>query len=346
MKKVIFSLFVLVFAVATLLTSCAGEGNGLASASFSISNNRTRTVSSGDEYVKVTKYTFTLTSTSTFSDIKESSTTADIYTFDFAKNDSEKYTISGIVPGTYSVKVDAKTSNDTIVATKTISHSFYRGVNSDVTLSLDELTGSQYVEITYNWTPSSYKYTQYFTLTITDENNDTTKVEDTYITRGDGTATYKATLPAGSYIFTARLRNKNATGQIQNGNVEVIRTTNSTDTLKETINFNDSNPGSTVINLTSNISEPIEGTLSAEKEGSTAKLSVTFSSLPDGITANDIKIQWYSEDYYLTETAAGVTSYSFDTSYAYNSYSKYTAVMICTKDGSMGSCSIVYDFLN
>lgn len=346
MKKVIFSLFVLVFVVATLLTSCAGEGNGLASASFSISNNRTRTVSSGDEYVKVTNYTFTLTSTSTFSDKKESTTTADTYTFDFTKNDSEKYTISGIVPGTYKVTVDAKTSNSTIVATKTISHSFYRGVNSDVTLSLDELSGSQYVEITYNWTPSSYKYTQYFTLTITDENNNTTKVDDTYITRGDGTATYKATLAAGSYIFTARLRNKDATGQIQNGYVEVIRTTNSTDTLKETINFNDSKPVSGVMTLTSNISAPIEGTLSAVKEGSTAKLSVNYDLLPDGISASDIKIQWYEEDYFMSETAAGVTTYSFDASSTYSAYSRFTAVMICTKDGSMGSCSIVYDFKN
>ncbi len=337
MKKVIFSLFVLVFAVATLLTSCAGEGNGLASASFSISNNRTRTVSSGDEYVKVTKYTFTLTSTSA----------ADVtYTFDFTKNDSEKYTISSIVPGTYKVKVDAKTSNDTIVATKTISHSFYRGVNSDVTISLEELTGSQYVEITYNWTASSYSTTPYFTLDITDENNTTTTVSDTNLTIGTGTATYKATLPAGSYIFTARLRMKSIKGTPYIGHVEVIRATNSTDTLKETITFNDSVALTGGMNLTSNVSAPIEGTLSAVKEGSTAKLNVNYDLLPDGITADDIKIQWYEEDYFMNETAAGVTTYSFDASSVYSSYSRFTAVMICTKDGSMGSCSIVYDFLN
>ncbi len=339
MKKVIFSLFVLVFAVATLLTSCAGEGNGLASASFSISNNRTRTVSSGDEYVKVTKYTFTLTSTSTADDT---------YTFDFTKNDSEKYTISGIVPGKYNVKVDAKTSNDTIVATKTISsHSFYRGVNNDVTISLDELAGSQKVEITYNWTPSSYPTTPYFTLAITDEDNKTTKVDDTYITRGDGTATYKATLPAGSYIFTAGLKRKSANGSPYIGHVEVIRTTNSSETLKETINFNDSKPLNGGLTLTSDISAPIEGTLSAVKDGSSATLSVTYTYLPDGITANDIKIQWYAEDYFITETAAGVTTHTFVIEdYVDNADGRLTAVMICTKNGSMGACSIVKDLLN
>ncbi len=346
MKKSIFSLFVLIFVFAILLTSCEGESNGLASASFSISNNRTRTVSSGDEYVKVTSYTFTLTGTSTFSDKKDSSAEKDVYTFNFTKNDEEKYTITGIVPGTYTIQVDAKSSNNTIVATKSLSHSFYRGVNKDITVSLDALTGSQYVEITYNWTPSSYSGTPYFTLSITDESMNTTKVEDTYITRGTGTATYKNTLPAGSYIFTARLRNKKATGTIFIGHVEVIRTTNSNDSLIKTISFGDTTPVSNTITINSAISAPIEGTLNAVKEGSTAKLSVSYSSLPDGITAENIKIQWYEEDYMLGETDEGVTSYSFNAASAYSSDSRYTAVMICTKTGSMGSCSKVYDFLN
>lgn len=343
MKKIIIKSIALMLLALVLFTSCESGSDELATISFSINTDRARTVSSGAENVKITQYVFTLTTTK--KDSSSDKEEAETSTFTFPKSSDGVYTISGIMPGQYNIKVEGKTSNNTVIAQDSLDYFFVRGVNSTITLSLSSLIGSQVVELTYSWTPSSYKTNPVFTLQVVDQNRNNVTIAADSITQGEGTATFRQSLPAGSYIFIARLCKTATSLIIYNGHTEVIRTTNSNTVLSQSFSFNDASTVTNSVSINSSISEPITATLNGTVSGDNAVLSVTYSDLPDGITKDDIYVMWYEEDYLLKATEKGAVQYSFAKKTALGKC-RYTAVMICDKIGAMGSASAIFNFIN
>ncbi len=324
MKKRIFRLTLLLLAAMTLFVSCQEEAlPDTADIRFSISNERARTISSGENRTKISKYRFTL------------SDTAD-YTFTFDRNSSGIYLVSGVAPGAYNVKVEALTTDGTLVSEGSARHFFVRGNNS-FSVTLSSLLGSQAFKLTFLWKPSAYQTTPEFTLTLTDQSGNNVAVASGELTidTTTGKAVLEKTLEAGSYLINAKLH-KGTTVYI--GYTEVVRITNGGDTLTAEVDFKSGGAVNNNATIVSNVDVPIAGTISASIN-SDGKIvaELTITDLPEGVAEKDITITWYNEHYKLSSTTKTASFYGMP------GLTQITAVMTCAKTGAMGSASIYFN---
>ncbi len=314
--------------LATLLISCSdGSGDGLAYAVLSITNDRARTISTGNESVEITKYVVKLTPISL----------ADSYEFTFEKNSTGTYSIDGVIPGEYSVLVEAKTQNDTIVSQGSTTHRFTRGEKKTFSVTLNTLYGNQDTTITYTWDTNIYSADADFQLKITDEKGNVVST-DGCISKSNGKAVFQKNLAAGSYLFVASLY-EGIFSVI--GYTEVVRVTNGP-ALSHTIDLSalGASAGINTASIdSSSLYVPLTGTLELYKVGTYAGAKLTLTNLPEGITENDVTITWYVEDFVNDGPKKGMTTTTFTVG---TGVSIVTAVMQCEKTGSMGSVTGFY----
>ncbi len=324
MKKRIFRLTVLFIVSVALFVSCSEKAlPETADIRFSISNDRARTISPGENRIRITKYRFTL------------SGTAD-YSFVYDRNSTGIYIISGVIPGIYTVRVEALTADGTVVSEGNASHFFERGTNS-FSITLSTLLGSQDLKLTFLWNTSSYKTTPEFSLTLIDEsgNNVTIASGELTIDTATGRAVLEKSLAAGSYIVTAKLHNGT---KVYIGYTDVVRLTNGGSTLESEIDFKSGGAVENSASIISNIDVPIEGTISASLDDKKRIVAVlTITSMPDGVTEDDITVTWYNEHYKLSDTAKTAVFYGMP------GLTQITAVMKCSKTGAMGSAVLYYN---
>lgn len=337
MKRRIFNLVLLALTVLLVLASCSTEGDKLLTVRFSIVNDRARTISSGNATMAITKYTFTLSPTGrSGNDIVQT----------FEKKDSGTYDIPDITPGSYKVKVQGKTDDDEVIAEASKDYFIERNtVGTDsvmVELVLTELTGKQNVNIVYKWDVTSYNASMTLKLTVRKQEASESTTPALSINSTQGTATYTAELDAGSYIFIAELINS-STNKTVLGHTDVIRVTNSTSTLSQTISIDGADITTLKSSVIEKVSSPIEGTITITKntEGQRSyTVSLQITKKPDGVEDKDIKVNWYNEEKQInggqttnpTETLKQVTPY--------RGYTQITAVMWCDDiPGSMGAAT-------
>lgn len=330
MKKRNLFLIAISIIIVSLFVSCSadGDGDGLAYAVLSITNDRARTISSGNDSLEITKYYVKLSPTSLDKE----------YEFTFDKNDSGTYNISGVIPGSYNVEVEARTKNNTVVSKGSTSHRFTRGALKTFSVTLNTLYGSQDTTITYTWNTDVYSADAKLKLIITDEKGNSVST-DNCITSSSGQAVFKKNLPAGSYIFISKLYEGD---YIVLGYTDVVRVTNGS-ALTHTINLTSFGAASGVNTASINSSDlyvPLTGTLDLYAVKTYAGATLTLTNLPDGITADDVMISWYVEDMLVTtDSGKGKTTATFQ---PMGPTTIVTAVMQCSKIGSMGSVTGVY----
>ncbi len=331
MKKRNLFLIAITIIIASLFVSCSadGGGDGLAYAVLSITNDRARTISSGNDSVEITKYYVKLT--------PEKLTKTYEMTFD--KNESGTYEIEGVIPGDYTVLVEAKTKDDTKVSEGTTTHRFTRGDGrTTFAVTLNTLYGNQDTTITYTWDTNIYSASATLELAIKDEKGNAVTTTG-YLTNSSGKAVFTKNLAAGSYLFVASLKEGEYTVL---GYTEVVRVTNGS-ALTHTINLTSFGVSSEVNTASINSSSlyvPLTGTLRFYDDEGFGGAELTITNLPAGITANDVMITWYVEDYIIAENSkkGGMTA-KFDTM---GPTTIVTAVMQCEKTGSMGSVTGLY----
>lgn len=330
MKKRILYLVALSIILASIFVSCSAEGgDGLSYATLSITNDRARTISSGNDSVEITKYCVKLTPVS----LEKS------YEFEFEKNSSGTYNIDGVIPGEYTVLVEAKTKNDTLVSKGNTSHRFTRGENNTFSVTLNTLYGSQDTTITYTWSTLVYKADASFTLKVTDEKGNTIST-DGCITTSSGKAVFTKNLPAGSYLFVASLYEG-----IFNvmGYTEVVRVTNGS-ALSHTINLTSFEAGAGINKasiISSDLYVPLTGTLELYNVETYAGATLTMTNLPEGVSKDDVTITWYFEDFVTESAKKGNTKITYIPKSGTNII---TAVMQCSKTGSMGSVTGTFNY--
>ena len=331
MKKRNLFFYAIILLIASLFVSCSadGGGDGLAYAVLSISNDRARTISSGNDSIEITKYYVKLTPVSLSTS----------YEFTFEKNESGTYKIDGVIPGNYTVLVEARTKDDTTVSQGTASHRFTRGEGKSFSVTLNTLYGSQDTTITYTWNTDIYSASAMLKLVITDEKGNTVNT-DGCITSSSGKAVFRKTLQAGSYLFKASLYEGD---YIVIGYTDVVRVT-SDSALSHTISLTSygATAGENTASITSSdLYVPLTGTLELYKVSTyVAGANLTITNLPSGITKDDVMITWYVEDFVVEEDSKkGGTTATFD---IMGATTIVTAVMQCSKLGSMGSVTGLY----
>lgn len=330
MKNRILNVLLLTLIFTMLLASCSFSGDSLMTLRFSIVNDRARTISSGTADIEIAKYTFTLTP-------KNRTTEAITETFD--KKASGTYDMKNITPGSYSLKVEGKTQDGSVISEASqdvfLEREDQKNSSKIIEVELTALSGKQSVNIVYTWDVNSYSNNMTVKLNIKKQGAAAGNDVDLELNQAAGTATYTGELNAGSYIFTATLQ-KGSTVYV--GHVEVIRVTNSSSTLSQTIAIDQKAVMALSTNVTEKIASPIEGTITITKNTTdNFKLSVKITKKPDGVEDKDISVIWYNEDVTLATTNAATPVEKTD---LLPGCTRVTAVMWCPDiPGSMGAAS-------
>ena len=345
MRKTL-ALLACLLALATLFVSCTAEQTGdLATVRLSIDSERSRTVSpdGNDKVNEVKKYVFCFTSSN-----------SDEYSFDFNKNDTGVYIMSGIKPGKYTLTATALNAEEKIVSTATITElKLSRGSNTySVSFSALDSSKTGTAAISIKWTPSEY------TSSITVEGSlyqlDGSGVELSFTDPKDGEVSSKNTtnLPIGSYYLKIKGKMGN---KVMFGVSDVILITPEK-TTSVTYDFTNSSAVSSV-RVNDTLITPLEGTLSVAEAGSYGEVSMNLaisSILPESIYKNSdstnkkVSISWYMEDYNIGSTSVDYnpsgTTASVTTG-AFFGPATYTAIFhLEGHNESLGSASIKVNY--
>ncbi len=329
--------------IALLVISCEVEPEDEnATIRFSIANDRARTISSDTASIAIAKYRFTLVRGTTSGQTEDYKTETKRYTFDFNKSSDGTYQINNILPGPYTIYCEALTSSDVVIgASDTIQTSLRRG-ESSFSLLISALSGSQKAVLTYTWDTATYVEAPAFVFSVTDEKGKAVTLDSSNhkITETTGKAVVTLTLPAGSYLVRASLNDKNATTVSYACLSDVVRFTNSTtDITSEVMSFGVLGTVQSKATITTNVSTPVIATLSVTPSANKFVASLTFTGLPDGLSAKDINVDWLidGESWGSNTGDAGYTMNGIPA----GTY-RITCVMKCSSlAGSMGSVSQV-----
>ena len=343
MKKWIM-LTLSLLALALLVTSCEIEpADENATVRFSIANDRARTISSDTASIAIAKYKFTLVRGTTSGQTEDYKTETKRYTFEFTKNTDGTYQINNILPGPYTIYCEALTSSGAVIgASNTIETSLRRG-QSNFSLVISALSGSQKAILTYTWDTATYVQTPSFTLKVTDESGkdvSLTSSNHTINTETTGKAVVTLTLPAGSYLVRASLNDAEATNVSYACLSDVVRFTNSTtDITTEEMSFGVLGTVQSKATITTNVSTPVIATLTITTSKESFDGSLKFTGLPSGVTAENIEVDWLV-DGELWGSQKGNQGYNM-VGIPAGTY-RVTCVMKCSSlAGSMGSVSQV-----
>ena len=325
MKGKIISFLVIVLAVLFVFTACSPqEERETANVNFSLIPDRARTIKPDDTDIVVTEYVFTLTGTKTYSK-----------SFEYDKGGV--YTLIGIQPGNYTVKVQGKNAKGQVIAENSSTHFFVRGDNS-LKISLNTLYGTGTVDLSVIWNKNSYNKVPTLSLSVINEKGESVTIPESAINlsgEANGNVQIKHSLPSGSYIFIFTLKDGE---QILIGYTEVVRVSNGV-TTGGTIDFTKGGDVNNKVGILDNTTKPIEATLTLTKTANNqVKCDLNFTYLPEGISESDVTITWYNEDF---ECDAGNNKKSY-TFLSLPGTSRITAVFKSTKTGSMGAVSDYY----
>ena len=345
MRKTL-ALLACLLALATLFVSCTAEQTGdLATVRLSIDSERSRTVSpdGNDKVNEVKKYVFCFTSSN-----------SDEYTFDFNKNDTGVYIMSGIKPGKYTLTATALNAEEKIVSTATIPElKLSRGSNTySVSFSALDSSKTGTAAISIKWTPS--EYTSSITLEGSLYQLDGTGVKLNFPSSDEGVVSPDNTtnLPIGSYYLEIKGKMGN---KVMFGVSDVILITPEK-TTSVTYDFRNSSAVSSV-RVNDTLITPLKGTLSIAETGIYGEVSMNLaitSVLPESIYKNSdstkkkVSISWYMEDYNIGSTSVDYnpsgTTASVTTG-AFFGPATYTAIFhLEGHNESLGSASIKVNY--
>ena len=340
MRKTL-ALLACLLALASLFVSCTAEQTGdLATVRLSIDSERSRTVSpdGNDKVNEVKKYVFCFTSSN-----------SDEYSFDFNKNDTGVYIMSGIKPGKYTLTATALNNEGKIVSTATIPElKLSRGSNTySVSFSALDSSKTGTAAISIKWTAS--EYTSSITLEGSLYQLDGTGVKLNFPTSTSGEVSPDNTtnLPIGSYYLEIKGKMGN---KVMFGVSDVILITPEK-TTSVTYDFTNSSAVSSV-RVNDTLITPLEGTLSIAEAGSYGEVSMNLSIssvLPKSIYENKkVSISWYMEDYNIGSTSVDYnpsgTTASVTTG-AFFGPATYTAIFhLEGHNESLGSASIKVNY--
>ena len=340
MRKTL-ALLACLLALASLFVSCTAEQTGdLATVRLSIDSERSRTVSpdGNDKVNEVKKYVFCFTSSN-----------SDEYSFDFNKNDTGVYIMSGIKSGKYTLTATALNDDGKIVSTATIPElKLSRGSNTySVSFSALDSSKTGTAAISIKWTPS--EYTSSITLEGSLYQLDGTGVKLNFPTSTSGEVSPDNTtnLPIGSYYLEIKGKMGN---KVMFGVSDVILITPEK-TTSVTYDFRNSSAVSSV-RVDDTLITPLEGTLSIAEAGSYGEVSMNLaisSVLPKSIYENKkVSISWYMEDYNIGSTSVDYnpsgTTASVTTG-AFFGPATYTAIFhLEGHNESLGSASIKVNY--
>lgn len=340
MRKTL-ALLACLLALATLFVSCTAEQTGdLATVRLSIDSERSRTVSpdGNDKVNEVKKYVFCFTSSN-----------SDEYTFDFNKNDTGVYIMSGIKPGKYTLTATALNAEEKIVSTATIPElKLSRGSNTySVSFSALDSSKTGTAAISIKWTPS--EYTSSITLEGSLYQLDGTGVKLNFPSSDEGVVSPDNTtnLPIGSYYLEIKGKMGN---KVMFGVSDVILITPEK-TTSVTYDFTNSSAVSSV-RVDDTLITPLEGTLSIAETGIYGEVTMNLaisSVLPESIYKNKkVNISWYMEDYNIGSTSVDYnpsgTTASVTTG-AFFGPATYTAIFhLEGHNESLGSASIKVNY--
>lgn len=324
MKKALLFLIVLSLIATMLFISCTPTSDSeRANVIFSIAHDRARTLMPDIADMEVKKYRFTLSG-------QES------YTKEFEKSSKGTYEFFGVKPGSYNITCTGLSeSGKTVVESSVKDKLVMRGENI-LSFTFDKLVGNGSLNLSIEWNPSSYDVTPTLNMTVYDEKNSVVSIPESAIDKSkakDGKVAISHTLPSGSYLFIFTLT-KN--GEILIGYTEVVRISNGATTTGK-IDFTLGGSVSSNFGITNNTSTPIEGNILASKSEEGVTCSIDFSTLPEGVTKDDLTITWYNEDL--------LVGYGLTVGFMpFEGTSRVTAVVKCSKVGSMGSTTTYYTY--
>lgn len=335
MRKQTITPIICIAVALAFLISCAANGTSeQATIRFHIGEDRTRTIAPEDAVINTVSYRFTF----------KNSTTELVKTL--SVSDDDTYEITGILPGLYTVTVDALNSNSEILASASTNYRFLSGLNS-YAITLENLIGKGSLAVDFSWDKELFIDNEGVPITPTlavvlknQSNVSVTLAEDALsVDASKGTATLSAeNLPAGSYLLIVQLKNGSS---LVSGTVEAIRIADNT-TSSGSLRLEGKKllkvEGFAVTDLTA---APIKATITPnnifqeDDEPIGATFTLTFTTLPKGITEDDITIEWYTGEYFAGRGKSPSLQPDGGTT-------RITAVYKCSKLGSMGSTSIDY----
>lgn len=220
-------------------------------------------------------------------------------TFD-ASTDESSIEITGLIFGDWTINVEARNADDTIIGEGEGSTTILSGETSSIEIVVAPLDGVGTLDLTVNWDEEHVEYPEIEAQLIPQIGS---TIDLTFLIDG-GTATYSnSALDTGYYTLTFSLFDD---GVLCAGAVEVVRIVK--DQTTEGIIDLDLGLGGIQINITLEMNDPIEVLISGEEDSITSGESMTVNASAPGETVAII-YAWYING----------TAYSTDNPYTFGS---------------------------
>ena len=247
---------------------------------------------------------------------------------------SSTVTLGQLLMGKWTLTAQALNSEGAILAQGTLT-TMLSSVTSTATITLTELVGEGTLSVAYSWSLEQVADDVRLELSLTDQQGESVAIDDPILKTEEGTATFSASLPSGSYMLCSKLFSQDA---LVSGSAEAVRIIPSTPTTGELVmKMGDRSSifSMTVINDTM---MPIGGSVKCTPMVPTVGASVTLTFTPSnlqGVETKDLTASWFCEGERVVGEGFSYTSIPKAGSH------RYDIIVSHAKLGSLGSTTIL-----
>jgi len=250
-------------------------------------------------------------------------------------SENDEVVIGNLLIGWWTIEAAAYNSDDVALASGSV-RTLLSKKTTTANLELTDLVGSGTLSLCLTWDPEQVDDDVSLAVTLRDQDMKSVDLVVPALDTEAGSVTLTKELPAGSYLLTLRLSSQGVVVSGATAALRIIDTVTSSDTIDLVIGDLSTEYTLTVINMTG---LPIQGSVACDPEkpkaGQQVTLIYTPENLPDGVTAEDLTINWYCEGVLLE----GETTNSYVSKPAAGTH-RYDVIVNHPTLGSLGSTSI------
>lgn len=265
-----------------LFISCEAKKN-TADMRITMEKEVSRTYTPTDVNLSITNYELTCTSPSN-----------EIFKYTTKRN---TFILEGVALGEWNIKVDGKNDNGTVLVSGSTTFNL-NDTNTNATVILNELKGTGNVSLTYSWNSSLVKSPK-LVITFKGVDNTENRTIEPPISSGAAVLSLEG-IPAGSYTSNAILYD----GSVQvSGAIDAVRVVDAKTTAGSiSLNLDDAPAIAGHITLENKVGTPVNCIITGIENGQvlTAQKKYDIELDTQGISAEDITIQWYLDGKFIS----------------------------------------------
>jgi hypothetical protein len=250
-------------------------------------------------------------------------------------SEGSEVSVSELTPGQWTITARSYNAEGVQLAMGTITCTLSRGGNS-VTVVLDTIPGTGTAQIAFTWDQTLSSCSEIKITAMFETDSGVQAEKEIKANTANKKATLTQELPAGSYVV--RVQVTDSSGNVGIGAAEALRIVDNTQSIG-VIPLASVGSGLNVA-IENKVAIPmqiyIDYTPKVPIVGESLTLTVKWDSLPDFVSASDLKFQWYRDGVLMK---VGSASYSLK---AEQGIHRYDAVVTNARKGSTSSATVTF----